>query len=475
MKHQGRRIAIIGAGFSGSLLAVHLLRLSEPADRIFLIERNMAFGRGLAYATGNPGHLLNVRAGNMSAFSDQPDDFLQWVRALPEAERGGVEETVDRLTFVSRRLYGSYIQHILAREIAGEGGRHRLHLIADEAVALHRSDGPYRVEVGCGQNYEADAVALAVGHFPPEGGAPGYVANPWDPAGLAGLDPEAPVLLVGTGLTMIDVAISLLDRKHRGPIQAISRRGLLPRTHAAVTAEPQFMPASMASNGVLALLIRIRRQVQRALAEGRDWRAVMDSLRPDTRDLWRGLPLSEKQRFLRHVRPWWDVHRHRMAPSVAARIDAARASGQLTLRRARLGRLEPIRGGVQAELLPVGGGTPVLCNIGRVINCSGPLSDIMRISTSLIQALLREGDARPDPLGLGLDVTGNGAAIDRAGRISNRLFAVGPITRGTFWESTAVPDIRTQCEALASHILRTAPPRPANDGINGLQLAPTLS
>jgi uncharacterized NAD(P)/FAD-binding protein YdhS len=452
MKQEGRNIAIIGAGFSGSLLAVHLLRQSGPDDRIYLIERNAAFGRGLAYATGNPGHLLNVRAGNMSAFSDRPDDFLDWVQALPEAERAGVDRSVDRLTFVSRRLYGSYIQSILSRELSGEENRHRLRLVADDAVGLHRLGEGYRVEVACGQHYDADAVALAVGHFAPAGDAPGYFANPWDPAALAGLDPEGSVLLVGTGLTMIDTALSLLDQDHRGPIQAISRRGQLPRTHAAVTPGPPFLPASMAAHGVRRLLARIRSEVRQATAEGRDWRSVMDSLRPVTRELWSGLPRAEKQRFLRHVRPWWDVHRHRMAPAVAARIEVARASGQFTVRRARLGHLARIRGGIEAELLPVGGGAPVSCSVERVINCSGPLSDIARISAPLIQALLTDGSARPDPLGLGLDVTSDGAVIDRDGRVPGRLFAVGPITRGTFWESTAVPDIRNHCEALARHM-----------------------
>jgi uncharacterized NAD(P)/FAD-binding protein YdhS len=456
MTENGRRIVIIGAGFSGSLLAVHLLRRSRPEDRVFLIERNAAFGRGLAYATGNARHLLNVRAGNMSAFSDQPDHFLDWIRALPEADLGAVQVTVDRLTFVSRRLYGSYIQHILARELSSEDCGNRLCLVADEAVALHQADGHYRVEVGCGQHYDADAVALAVGNFPLEGDMLGYVANPWDPATLAALDPEAPVLLIGTGLTMIDVVISLLDQKHSGPIHAISRRGLLPRTHAAVTPEPRFLPASTAPQGVLALLTLIRQQVRRATAEGRDWRAVMDALRPDTRDLWRALPLAEKQRFLRHLRPWWDVHRHRMAPSVAARIGTARARGQLTVSRARLGRLTPKRGGIEAELLPVGGAAAVVSKVDRVINCSGPLSDISRIQAPLINTLLSEGSARPDPLGLGLEVTGEGAVIDSTGRISERLFAVGPITKGVFWETTAVPDIRLQCERLAAHIHDTA-------------------
>src|SRR5215469_1815969 len=184
---RGRRIAIIGAGFSGSLLAVHLLRRSRPDDRIYLIERNAEFGRGLAYATGNPRHLLNVRAGNMSAFSDWPDHFLDWLRGLSEDEREGRSVTQDHLTFVSRRLYGSYIQHILGGEIWSADSRHRLYLVADEAVGLQRAARGFTLEVGCGRHYEVDAVALAMGNFPPEGGMPGYAANPWEPDVLASL------------------------------------------------------------------------------------------------------------------------------------------------------------------------------------------------------------------------------------------------------------------------------------------------
>ena len=325
-----RRIAIVGAGFSGSLLAVHVLRQSGPDDRIYLIERNAEFGRGLAYATGNPHHLLNVRASNMSAFSDKPDHFLDWIRALPEEERALVSVTEDRLTFVPRQLYGSYIQSILAREIRSAEGSRRLYLVADEAVALHPAASGYSVEVACGRRYDVDALALATGNAPPTDEAPGHAASPWDPAALANISIDAAVLLIGTGLTMVDVVISLLDRKHRGPILAISRRGLLPRTHAATTPRPRFLPASGAPRRVLTLLTALRAEID----GGGDWRAVIDSLRPDTQDLWRGLPLEEKRRFLRHLRPWWDVHRHRMAPGVAARIQRARDRGQLSIERA---------------------------------------------------------------------------------------------------------------------------------------------
>jgi uncharacterized NAD(P)/FAD-binding protein YdhS len=220
-----------------------------------------------------------------------------------------------------------------------------------------------------------------------------------------------------------------------------------------VPAVERALPAATAPRNVLALLKRIRREIERAAGTGHDWRSVIDSLRPDTRGLWRQLPLAEKQRFLRHVRPWWDVHRHRMAPAVAARIEAARASGQLTVRRARLGRIICRGRLVEAELLPIRAAAPVFVQAARVVGCAGPLGNIEQIPSPLVRQLLNEGVLRADPLGIGLDVTSEGAAIDREGKVSNWLFAIGPITRGVFWESTAVPDLRLHAEALAADLL----------------------
>jgi uncharacterized NAD(P)/FAD-binding protein YdhS len=292
------------------------------------------------------------------------------------------------------------------------------------------------------------------------------VANPWDPEALESLDIHASILLIGTGLTMVDVALSLLGRGHRGHLLAVSRRGLLPRIHAAVTARDKFLPAVGAPRTVLGLLAAVRREIARAATEGADWRAVIDSLRPDTQELWLNLPLAEKQRFLRHLRPWWDVHRHRMAPSVAARLEAARRRGQIETRRARVGRMTPLADGLDVELLPVGGPGAERLRAARVINCSGPLSDMSRVRAPLIRNLLDEGRARVDPLHLGLDVTREGAVIDRSDLPSQSLFAIGPITKGVFWECTAVPDIRVQCERLACRLLerRWSPVEPAAGG-----------
>jgi uncharacterized NAD(P)/FAD-binding protein YdhS len=448
----GKRLAIIGAGFSGSLLAIHLLRRSGPGDRIYLFERNAQFGRGLAYSTGNPNHLLNVRASNMSAFADQPDHFLEWLRRLSPEQRRAVRGDDGRLTFAPRQLYGSYIQSILAEGIWGESSGRNLYLVADEAVEIAETGEGVSIQTGCGRNYDVDAAVLAIGNFPPDESRPGYIGDPWDWKATEHLDPRQPVLLVGTGLTMIDVVISLLDQEHEGPILAISRRGLIPATHAATTPYPRFLPAETAPRSVTELLRRARAEVERARAEGQDWRPVIDALRPDTQEIWRRLALSEKRRFLRHLRSWWDIHRHRMAPQVAERIAAARERGQLIIRRGRLRGMEPGHAHVEAEIAFADEPAPSRLRVARIINCSGPQSDYGQIADPLVRGMVQSGIARADPLALGLDVTGDGAVIAEDGSISGRLYALGPVTKGVFWETTAVPDIRRQADHLADHL-----------------------
>lgn len=453
MVETGKRIAIIGAGFSGSLLAVQLLRRCGTADQILLIEKNEQFGRGLAYSTGNPGHLLNVRAGNMSAFSDQPDHFLAWLKTLRPETTSTIPATIDSLTFVPRSLYGSYIQSLLGEEIWGQGRGRNLSLIADEVVSVRRHSAGLRIEVACGRHYAVDIAVLAVGNFPPDDNpSDRYFGDPWDPKALDGLEPTLPVLLIGTGLTMVDTVLSLLDQEHTGPIHAISRRGLLPRTHAASRPYRRFL-AGATPRSIVDLLRAVRREIHVAASQGIDWRSVIDAIRPDTQTLWQTLPIEEKRRFLRHLRPWWDVHRHRMAPEVAARIETALRTGRLLIHCGRVQSLEADRQGITAQLQLRGEDRPLPLRVARVINCSGPQSDYGRIAHPLIRNLLATGLARPDPLGLGLAVTSDNALIGGDGAVSNRLFAIGPVTKGTFWETTSVPDIRTQCEQLADHLI----------------------
>jgi uncharacterized NAD(P)/FAD-binding protein YdhS len=460
-------IAVIGAGFSGTLLSLHLLRHCPPPTRLLLIERNSQFGRGLAYATGNASHILNVPAGRMSAFHDRPDDFLSWLTNQPNNEQNG--GPVGPQTFAPRRMFGAYIRALLNEQIK-QSGRERLELVKGAVIGMDRAAHPLVLTLDRDRTVQADMVVLATGNFPPEPmpvANPGfydtrlYRPDPWAPDALTDLDPDAAVLLLGTGLTTVDAVISLLDQGHRGPIHALSRRGLLPRRHAAVPMRaPEHEPYPTAVNALTRFL---RRETARATGQGSGWQPVIDELRPFTVDVWQTMSLSDRRRFLRHLRPWWDVHRHRMAAQVADRIDAAKACGQLRIIVGRVREYAMAGDEVDVMYRPRREEALTTLRVARVINCAGPGADYDRIPDPLIRNLLRDGVLRPDPLRLGLDVTGNCALLNRDGAISRRLFAVGPVTKGMFWEITAVPDIRRQTEKLAEYLaglIKASPPRP---------------
>lgn len=453
-------IAIIGAGFSGTLLSLHLLRCCPPTTRLVLIERQSQFGRGLAYSTGNPSHILNVPAARMSAFHDRPGDFLAWLATQPETA------ALEPNSFAPRRLFGAYIRALLNDEIK-RSGRERLELVRGRVISIDRTAPRLCLHLEKGEMIQADFAILAVGNFPPAPptsadsafyDSPLYRSDPWSPAALAGLPANVPILLLGTGLTMVDVTISLLDQRHTGPIYAMSRRGLLPRRHASVPMHaPEHAPFPTSINTLTRFL---RQEAERATTQGSGWQPVIDELRPFTADIWQTMSLRERARFLRHLRPWWDVHRHRMAPGVADRIEDAQSTGQL---RVLVGRVRDyIQGPDSVEVVyrPRGKDYTATLHIARVINCAGPRADYDRMPDPLVRTLLWDGLARPDPLHLGLDVTPNCALLSRDGSISRRIFAVGPVTKGAFWEMTAVPDIRRQTEKLAEHLATLVKARP---------------
>jgi uncharacterized NAD(P)/FAD-binding protein YdhS len=455
-------IAIIGAGFTGSLLALHLLQRCQPGDRVYLIERNAQFGRGLAYSTGNPNHLLNVRAGNMSAYADQPDHFVQWLRRLPKATQALLNEYPTVTTFVPRGLYGSYIQQQLGEEIWRRGHGPNLYMVTDEAVCVHREPSkgrakPLSVELAVGRRLPVDRCVLATGNLLPTKNKGAIVGNPWDEKALGNLDRQSDVVVLGTGLTMVDTVISLLDRGHKGRIVAVSRRGLLPRLHLSAGVDdlprPWQFDTPPQGHNVLRLLRRIRAACREAAAQGQDWRVVVDGLRSHTQRLWHEMPMGERARFLRHLRPWWDVHRHRSATRVMARILEAIQLKQLMIVAGRIDSMTQVGDSISVAIRPRGKDGRMTMNAQRVLDCTALTPDLSKLELPLLRELIASGAAKADALGLGLDVTPSGALIDAEGKPAKDLFAIGPITRGTFWEITAVPDIRVACEALAEHLL----------------------
>ncbi|WP_294253596.1 FAD/NAD(P)-binding protein [uncultured Sphingomonas sp.] len=434
-------VAIIGAGFSGTLQAINLIRHEGP--RATLIERAPVAGTGLAYGAAHPSHLLNVRAANMSAFPDDPAHLVRWLEAR------GVEHAAT--SFVPRRVYGEYLREMLDEALARYPDRLRLVRgeVADvtfdaEGATLQLAEGTLR----------ADAAVLAVGNLPPHDppgldpatlSAERYKGDPWDPSVPDGLSDRDTVLVIGTGLTMVDVALLLEARGFGGKIVAVSRRGLLPRPHGPGQDWDKIRERPRTQASSLVRTVRNR-------AEQVGWRNAVDELRPFTQPMWANASEDERARFLRHLRPWWDVHRHRLAPEVHGRLQALIDRGQLEVCAAKtLGFVEG-PDGIAVTLRPRGQDAPETILAQRIVNCTGPLGDLARSREPLLQRLAARGVIRPDPAHIGIDVDNQGQTIAADGTANATLYALGPMTRGAFWEIVAVPDIRTQTWAVARRL-----------------------
>jgi len=443
----GPVIAVIGAGFTGSLTAVHLLRHGPAGAQIYLIEKTAGFGRGLAFGAHNSSHFLNARAGNMSAFPDQPDHLIRWLSARPQLGPARAD------AFITRGAYGDYLSGLLRAAIAGADGAERLVLVPDQATALTFDAAGAALTLAMGRTLRLDAAVLAVGNLPPltpqglglERLSPRLFANdPWASETLNGIDPQAEVLILGTGLTMVDIVLDLIERGHKGPITALSRRGLGPKRHEQVG--PVTPPTHSYGHRPLSRWVAERR----ARAEQVGWRAAVDELRPITQAIWRAASPTERRRFLRHLRPWWDVVRHRMSQTVADRIDALRDSGQLRIVGGRVVDIEA-RGPLALVRWRARGETAARrLEVARIINCTGSGADLSRSDDPLLQSLIAQGAVRADPLGLGLEIDYACQVLDVAGHTRRPLYAAGPITQGYSWEVIAVPDIRNQVADLAA-------------------------
>ena len=338
-------IAIVGGGFSGTLVATHLLKTATQPLTIKLIERQEQIGRGIAYSTATTCHLLNVSAGNMSAFPKDGGHFLRWLYHNYRELAPFLPLEISASTFIPRKVYGLYIQSILEEAQATATADVKLERTIAEVVAVEKSPPPepnspeIKLSLSNHQTITANKVVLALGNSPtapPPAQPLDYTRNAWSADALANLDRDASILLIGTGLTMVDMALSLQERQHRGKIYAISRRGLSPQRHQATKPYGAFLTPDTAPKTALGLWRRLRSEIKTAAALDYNWRSIVDSLRPITQRLWQQLPQKEQQRFLRHATPYWDVHRHRIASQVAEVVDQLLNSGQLTIAAGRI-------------------------------------------------------------------------------------------------------------------------------------------
>lgn len=430
-------IAIVGGGASGVLLAAQLVRKARL--RIALIERGAHPGLGVAYSTPCLGHLLNVRASDMAALADEPDHFVQWL-ARDDSGYG-------RTDFVPRAIYGRYLQDLLADAVHRSTGR--LQIVRGDVGAIrHEKDG-VELDVEGQPPLRARKAVLATGHRPPSEDAGAYRGNPWHDEAIAGLPADASVLLIGTSLTMIDVLISLLERGHEGPILALSRRGLLPHSHPpAPIPTPETDTGDLFTGSLSQRTARFRARLRAGLG----WPGLMQLLRPHNNDMWQGLDLDQRKRFLRHLRPWWDIHRHRVAPQIGTLIDAARACGQLSIIAGRIEIGRTTDEAVEVTIVRRGSDVGENRSFDRVVDCRGPRNEV-DVHVPLHAQLVGNGLLRPDPLNQGFNVAAGEALIARDGTPSDRLFVLGPSTRGRYTEIVAIPDIRLQAAEVANKLI----------------------
>lgn len=431
-------VAIVGGGFSGCAVAAQLARHAPDGFSVRIFEPG-ELGRGAAYGTRHSEHLLNTRAAGMSLYPDDPDHFVRWLG--PRA---------DGAAFVSRRLYGDYIAEIASRALE----RPHFRLVNGRVHAVRRTDRGFALESALGTRIEARAVVIATGnplpadHFlPPEVTRhPGYIADPWrrDYRSVGGH-----VLLIGSGLTALDVLVALRSSGHRGTVHVVSRHGRYPAVHADVAAY-DVVPA-LDARDARTLLSGLRRHVADAQARGFDWRSVIDAVRPESESLWRRLPLAERSRFERHLRTHWERRRHRAPEAVdAVRRDYARSGKAVTY----AGRLVALHRG--DARIALNDGTTVTLRPDWIVNCSGVGGVRAMARDPLIAGMLADGLVCPEPRGLGLRTTWDLAALGASGEAVAGLWIVGPPVRGSRFEATAVPELRGMAATAASEVLRAA-------------------
>jgi len=455
-----KTLVIIGGGFCGVVSAIRFLRASPAIfGRIVLIEKSDRVACGLAYSTLDPLHLLNVPAGKMSAISEDKDHFLRFAKLFDASLHGS--------DFVPRKLYAEYLNELLETTVSEASAKIEFMQLHDQVIDISvAANNMATVVLASGKKLSADKIIMALGY--PGSGNPKianaqfyrddqrYIKNPWQHRILENVDYTKPVLLLGSGLTAVDIAASLQARGLQQPMHIISRHGLTPLAHRGLSIETNTLTIrqALANHPVTArrLLHELRLHIRSSIQRNINWRDILAELRKYIPEFWQQLDLAERARFIRHGQAYWDAHRHRVAPASALALNQLIDAGALTIRAGRITDLQSLPDGVQVSFRRRGRQTIESLSVGTVINCTGPSSSIQQSEDPLLKALLNRGLVIADPLQLGIAVDHKYALLDASGKPSSVLYYVGPFLKAQFWEATAVPELREHVSRLISHL-----------------------
>ncbi|VVC76626.1 hypothetical protein AQUSIP_19490 [Aquicella siphonis] len=452
------KIGIIGAGFSGTALAANLSRYARAPVEILLFDKGGCFARGAAYSTPYPFHLLNVRARDMSLFEDLPAHFVEWLNSRDKQPKPSADHDVDEC-FVPRFLYGHYLEALLQQIQAGRSENISLRLEKSEVKDIVPTVGQTTLVMDDGKVCSVDKAVLALGNpapakfpFPVSPGVQ-CINNPWDFRAPEKISSRDTVVILGTGLSMIDTVLTLYHRGHEGEIYALSRRGLLPLPHAASSVPVISLPCAPHNN--LRQLTRNTRAMWLRRGEAApDWRSVVNAMRLQIPDLWSEMSWADKKQFIRHLLPYWNIHRHRVPVSVAEILKNLIARKQLHILSGRV--LAAEKEMVHIKMRQTGELRDIAFQ--WLINCMGPSLTSQPETGSLAHNLLSRGLAVQDPLQLGFVTSPSGALIDAEGRASEQIYTLGPPAKGMIWECGSVPEIRRLGMNLAKSLLEKHSP-----------------
>jgi len=448
------KIAIIGGGLSGSLVAMNMIRTSDTPLTLYLFEKKQdQMNRGVAYSSQLPYQLLNVTVKDMSLFGDDPGHFAKWL------EKNGYHSQPS--DFAPRDIFGKYIEDTFKHETAKKKDT-EVKIIYREVTGVAKNKGIYKVSFGNGEHIDADKVVLCTGNFPP-GDVPGlpqqikesknYISHPWGGFDVNSVPQKNDILMVGSGLTMIDLVLSLHKNRHKGKITVISRRGLLPLPHGDA---PDYTPAQgpdLKNATATSLLDWVKKSVIEANAMGKNWRSVIDAIRGHIPEMWNALSIEERKRFMRHLRPFWEIHRHRIPGESIAILKKMEQEGSLTFLAGRLQTGELVGDKVKITYRCRNSNINKHVTVDSIVNCTGPETEYRKLRSPLYQSLVEHKLAQTEPLSLGLLATTEGFIIDASGKEDRNMAVVGPPAKGILWECTALREIRLQALKLSEAIL----------------------
>jgi uncharacterized NAD(P)/FAD-binding protein YdhS len=446
-------IAVVGGGLTGAAAAIAVLRRLRRPFQLVIVEGNHALGRGVAFGGHHPLHLLNVRTRDLSVLSDLPGDFLKWVfLQLDQGENDtGLHEGLAH-SFLPRQLFGAYVRQRMFEAIDSRPDV-RCTILDSVVSSCTRSGTRFLVKGEGRPSVLADVVFLATAYGIRSRSTKGLL-QPFDLLPAEQLTSAKVIAFVGSGLSMVDALIGSRRDGFAGTAMVISRRGQLPRPHAAKGVVPLEV-ALPQSRSISRLTGAVRIACEAAAAHGTPWQAVFNGLRPHIQALWRGLPVKEQSRFLRHLRPFWDAHRHRLPMEVHTQIRSEFDRGQAILIKGRVEEVRRDGGTFNLEILSRGSRRAELIKADLAFDCTGYRPDL---SSPLLSGLIADGLASSDPHGLGLAITPGGNVLGATGGVTRGLFALGPLCQGTLWEITAVPEIVAQADAAAKSIAASQAP-----------------